>query len=45
MRVIGVAIGKTSARDLRNVGAHHVATNLAECHAILNGLTQGIRNE
>lgn len=45
VRVIGVATGKTSTPDLRNVGAHHVATNLAECHAILNGLAQGIRNE
>ncbi|MGB6161354.1 MAG: HAD hydrolase-like protein [Pseudonocardiaceae bacterium] len=45
VRVIGVATGKTSTRDLRNVGAYHVATNLAECHAILNGLTRGIRNE
>ncbi|MGH3866324.1 MAG: HAD hydrolase-like protein [Pseudonocardiaceae bacterium] len=44
VRVIGVATGKTSAQELRNVGAHHVATNLVECQAILNRLTQDIRN-
>jgi phosphoglycolate phosphatase len=44
VRVIGVATGKTSTRGLRNVGAHHVATNLAECQAIMNRLTQDIKN-
>ena len=41
VRMIGVATGKTSIQELRNVGAHHVATNLAECHVILNRLIVG----
>lgn len=38
VRVIGVATGKTSIQELRDVGAYHVATDLAECHVILNRL-------
>jgi phosphoglycolate phosphatase-like HAD superfamily hydrolase len=44
VRVIGVATGKTSTQELRDVGAHHIATNLAECHVILNRMTQDISN-
>ncbi|MGH3867994.1 MAG: HAD family hydrolase [Pseudonocardiaceae bacterium] len=44
VRVIGVATGKTSAQELRNVGAHHVAANLVECQATLSRLTQDVRN-
>jgi phosphoglycolate phosphatase-like HAD superfamily hydrolase len=34
--VIGVATGKTSAQDLRDAGAHVVASNLNECRDSLN---------
>jgi len=44
VRVIGVATGKTSTQELRDVGAHHVAANLVECQAILNRLTQDVRH-
>ncbi|MGH3886194.1 MAG: HAD family hydrolase, partial [Pseudonocardiaceae bacterium] len=38
VRVIGVATGKTSIQELRDVGAQQVATNIVECQAILNRL-------
>jgi phosphoglycolate phosphatase len=44
VRVIGIATGKTSTQELRDVGAHHVAANLVECQAILSHLTQDVRN-
>jgi phosphoglycolate phosphatase-like HAD superfamily hydrolase len=40
IRVIGVATGKTSAEELREAGAHDVASNLEECRDTLNGLAQ-----
>ncbi len=44
VRVIGVATGKTSTQELRDVGAQHVAANLVECQVILNRLIQDVRN-
>ncbi|MGH3801346.1 MAG: HAD family hydrolase [Pseudonocardiaceae bacterium] len=44
VRVIGVATGKTSIQELRDVGAQQVATNIVECPAILNRLIQDVRN-
>lgn len=44
VRVIGVATGKTSTQELRDIGAHHAAANLVECQIILNRLIQDVRN-
>lgn len=44
VRVIGVATGKTSTQGLRDVGAHHVAANLAECKLIVSCLTRDLRH-
>ncbi|MGH3899862.1 MAG: HAD hydrolase-like protein [Pseudonocardiaceae bacterium] len=44
VRVIGVATGKTSTQELRDVGAQQVATNIVECQIILNRLIQDVRN-
>jgi phosphoglycolate phosphatase-like HAD superfamily hydrolase len=40
VRVIGVATGKTSAPELRDAGAHDVATSLAECHDMVHHLVR-----
>ncbi len=44
VRVIGVATGKTSTQELRDIGAHHVAANVVECQIILNRLIQDVTN-
>jgi phosphoglycolate phosphatase len=43
VRVIGVATGKTSAQELRDVGARDVASNLNECGVMLNRLVRHVR--
>lgn len=39
-----IATGKTSTAELRDAGAHHVATNSLESLSILNQLIQRMRN-
>jgi len=45
VRVIGVATGKTSVQELRDAGAHDVASDLKACRNALNRLARqrGIR--
>ena len=45
VRVIGVATGKTSAQELREAGAHDVASDLKECRHALIRLAQRVRSE
>ena len=40
VRVVGVATGKTSAQELRDAGAHDVASDLKECRDALIRLAQ-----
>jgi phosphoglycolate phosphatase-like HAD superfamily hydrolase len=44
VRVIGVTTGKTSAKELRDAGAHDVASDLKECRDALIRLAQRVRN-
>jgi len=44
VRVIGVATGRTSAQELRDVGAHDVVNNLKQCRDTLNRLARHVSN-
>ncbi len=44
VRVIGVATGKTSKQELRDVGAHDVASDLKECRDVLIRLAERVGN-
>ena len=44
VRVIGVATGKTSAQELRDVGAHDVVSNLKQCRDALIRLARRVRS-